>query len=162
MANKSAAAKHLDLSTRQLRRHVEEKTLPPMPAGGYDLNALRTSYIRHLRKIAAGHSSHSGVDLVAERGRLAAVQRERAELDLQIRRGQYCEIELTGQMVEGLFAVVRERALSIPGKLADAISMQPRQACFELLVVEVNAMLGDLYAGSAEEIARRAAEEATG
>jgi hypothetical protein len=156
-ATKAAVAKHLFLGVRTVRRLVEEGKLPATGT----LDDYREAHIRHLREQAAGRAAKRGdIDLVQERALLARKQRERVEFELALKAGRFCEVEIAGRMIEELFAVIREIALSLPGKHADALAMRPREVCFDILQGGVNEMLTDLSGGAADEIARRAAEEA--
>jgi hypothetical protein len=111
-------------------------------------------------EMANGRTAPSALqDAITRKERALA---ELRELELQRKRGKLCDIEETCRQLEDTFAVVRERALSVPGKLADKIAMQPREVCLDLLQVEIREMLNDLSDSAAAEIARRAAEEAKG
>ncbi len=55
MANQTEAAAYLDVSTRRHRDLVKNGVLPPSKGpGGYDLDAHRVAYIRHLRGVNPG------------------------------------------------------------------------------------------------------------
>jgi hypothetical protein len=163
MASQREVAEHLGVTPRRVRQLVDEGAIPAPVKRVYDLDACRLACLRRLREQAAGRMGRDGAaDLIDERALLARKQRERLEFDLAIKRGKYCEVEITGQLVEGAFAVVREIALGLPGTYADQLAMKSRAECFEILQLAINAMLTSLCDGADEEIVRRAAEEATG
>jgi hypothetical protein len=122
------------------------------------LDEARIAYIRYLRETAAGRASKSGeADLVGERARLTVVQRERAELELAIRRNETIEQRFIMPIVQAGFDTQRERFNSMPGKLADPLAHQPREVVFEMLKAEVDEIFGALY--SVAEIAKAARDE---
>jgi phage terminase Nu1 subunit (DNA packaging protein) len=93
MATDAEIAAHLDISDRSVRELRQRGVFPKARKGRLD--ECRVSYIRYLRERAAGRASDEaddeGLDLVAERARLAKEQadaqamknaRERGELVL--------------------------------------------------------------------------------
>lgn len=54
MAIQKEVAKHLDMTTRQVRNLVSSGVLPPAKPGGYDIESCRVAYIRYLRGIKSG------------------------------------------------------------------------------------------------------------
>jgi hypothetical protein len=156
-ATKAAVAKHLFLGVRTVRRLVEENKLPSSGT----LDDYREAHIRQLREMAAGRAAKSGeVDLVLERALLARKQRERVEFELARKRGMFCDVEETCRQLKETFYVVKEIALTMPGKVADPCAMQPREIVLDFLQRGVNEMLLEMSDSAADEIARRAAEEA--
>jgi phage terminase Nu1 subunit (DNA packaging protein) len=118
--NKLEAAKYLDISARQLRRLVEEKILPPMPAGGYDIDALRVIYIRHLRSVAAGRGAGDG-DLAAARTELARHQSERMKLKIAILKAEFCKVDEVVRVVTAMIAECNEILWSTPALIAHEV-----------------------------------------
>ncbi|MBF0449007.1 MAG: hypothetical protein HQL67_12460 [Magnetococcales bacterium] len=80
MTTHADIARHLDLSKRAVPDLLKKLGLP---SRGADIDQARTAYIQHLRKIAAGHQSASGMDLTQERAKLAAIQREKTEIEVE-------------------------------------------------------------------------------
>jgi hypothetical protein len=79
MATHSELSKHLDLSTRAIADLLPKLGLPSRDV---NLEKARIAYIRHLRRVAAGHQSITGLDLTQERAKLAAIQRVKASLEV--------------------------------------------------------------------------------
>ena len=66
---------------------------------------------------------------------------ERHELELARRRGEVCDIDETRRQLETCFGIIRERLLTIPGKLADALAGRTRDEVFAILADEIDATL---------------------
>jgi hypothetical protein len=67
------------------------------------------------------------------------------DLDLQVRRGELVVVQDVGQAVEREYAVVRERLLAIPGKLASKLEGLDRTAIELVLLAEVTEALNELH-----------------
>jgi hypothetical protein len=78
------------------------------------------------------------------------------ELELARKRGELAEVEVMGRLVEQDFAVLRERLLTLPGKLAFILAMRPAAEIQAVLTEEIYEALDALSAPA--EIAARAAE----
>ncbi len=156
MSTETEVAKHLDLSTRRLRELIAEGVIHRPATRNYDLDKTRTVYIRHLRKIAAGRAAPSGgLDLAAERAKLAKAQSEGHELKNKIARGEYVEIEAVAVEVEAQYSIVRERLLSIPGKISAGLVSRSQGEIFAALEGEIHQALAELSAADIEEAATK-------
>ncbi|WP_188064716.1 hypothetical protein [Sphingobium sp. KCTC 72723] len=88
MATQSQVAEHLDLNQSTVSKLKDKGVLPDRAKpGGFDLDACRLAYIRHLRTGAAGRDSTKPGSLEAERARLASAQAEAIERKNAIERG---------------------------------------------------------------------------
>jgi phage terminase Nu1 subunit (DNA packaging protein) len=143
MATAVQAAQHLDLSERRFRELLDAGVISRAGAGKYDLTGLRVQYIRHLRKLASGHGAGKA-DLAQERALLAREQRETAALRNAVSRGEYVRVHDVAEIVSAEYAVVRERIMGLPGKIADACAMQTREVVETLMADEINEMLIEL------------------
>lgn len=97
MPTQKDVAAHLDLNDRTVRVLLKNGVLPPSKGpGGYDVDACRVSYIRHLRGVASGqHSAKPGApDLTAERARKERAQAEKTEFELAVKKQEYAPIEV--------------------------------------------------------------------
>jgi phage terminase Nu1 subunit (DNA packaging protein) len=132
--SKTRIAQHIDLSPRAFRRLIEEGMFGPVPPGGYDIDSVRVAYIRKLRAVAAGRSSPSGeVSLVDERAKLTRVNRERAQLELSVRRNQTIEQHYIIDVVDTAFAALREQFLALPGEIsAQLVGLSEAEICAAL------------------------------
>jgi hypothetical protein len=147
---KAEIAAHLFMGVRTLRRLQEEGKLPRTAT----IDEYRERHISNLREQAAGRSGKSGEDLAGERARLAIVQRERAQLELSIRRNETIEQRFILPIVEAAFEAQRERFNSMPGKLSDPLANQPREFVYEWLKAEIDEIFAATFAVS--EIAQAA------
>lgn len=123
MSKRAEVAAHLDLSGTKVSELAARGIIPRSSGrGGFDLEACRLGYIRHLRETAAGRAGQDeGPDLVDERARLARAQADRAEMENAHRRGELIETGHMNALVTGCFAIVRAKLLGIPSKEAGAI-----------------------------------------
>lgn len=137
-------AQHIDLGQRRLFELLDEGIIPRKGRGGYSLAEVRVAYIRHLRKVAAGRGADPDLDLSSERAMLAREQTQSMALRNAIARGEYVSTEEVGRQVEGDYAVVRERLLTIPGKIADALTGCKREEIEIALLEEISEALNEL------------------
>src|SRR5882762_6693049 len=85
-----------------------------------------------------------GLELSAERAKLAKVQTEAVQIKNQLASGELCRTaDATAWMVADI-AVVRELILTGPGKMADAVEGQPREMKEEFLMDEARATLKEI------------------
>jgi hypothetical protein len=82
---------------------------------------------------------------------------ERHELELARRRGEVVDIDETRRQLETCFGIIRERLLTIPGKLADALAGRTRDEVFAILADEIDATLTELSAPA--DVAARVLEQ---
>lgn len=128
-------ADHLDLSqaaASQLLRRL-----------GCDLETatvdqIRVEYIRHLRAMAAGHG---GDALAAERLRLTAARRAKAELQARTMAGELVEAAAVSRGITDATAAMRASLERIGPRLAE---LTDAVACTDLVCGEVDAVLAQL------------------
>ncbi len=120
MAKLSDLADHLGLSVARISQLKSAGILPDAPRGKHDLDACRAAYLAHLREVAAGRGSKdgSGLDLVAERARLAKAQAAKVERENAVADGALLPAADIHDMVTLAFARVRSHLLAMPSKLA--------------------------------------------
>lgn len=108
----------LDLSARRVRELAEAGVLRRHGQGRFIAEEARADYLRHLRETAAGRAAagDGGLDLVAERTRLAKAQADRQELELAVRRGQLVDSDQVKAGFIGLVTAARNRLLGVPSK----------------------------------------------
>lgn len=85
MPTQQQIAEHLDLDQSAVSRFVDKARLDYKTAS---MDEIRVAYIRHLREVAAGRASETGIDLVAERAMTERVDREIKLLTLAEKKGQ--------------------------------------------------------------------------
>lgn len=143
----SEAAAHIDLGVGRFMQLVETDVIPRQKSRSYRLDDVRQVYIRHLRAVAAGQGGDAGVTLAGERALLAREQRETATLRNAVSRGDFVSLAQVERKLVAVFAVMREQALTLPGKSADALqphSALDRGRIFDVLHAEVCEMLENL------------------
>ena len=139
----SEAATHIDLGQRRFFELLDDGSITR--AESYDLDAVRTQYIRHLRKIASGRGSNPNIDLGTERALLTREQAEAVAMRNRLARGELVVIEEVGRQVEGEYAVVRQLLLAIPGKLADLLEGMTREQREAAIAKEITEALNELH-----------------
>lgn len=120
MATQAEIAEHLDLSDRKVRDYIKRGVLPGSKGkGGYDTDACRLAYIRHIRGVASGQVSEApdSLDLNAERARKERAQAEKTEFDLAVLRRQYVHISLFEGMLERFASQAASRLDAIRSRL---------------------------------------------
>jgi hypothetical protein len=115
------AGKHICLEVARFRDLVAAGVIKRAPSGGYKLDVVRESYIRHMQLVAAGRAADGGESLSKERTRLARAMAQRAERANDAEAGLLTPVKDVCDTIEPLFVVMRERLLSLPGESADAV-----------------------------------------
>lgn len=155
----SEAAAHVDLGERRFFELLNDGSITR--AESYDLDALRTQYIRHLRKVASGRGSNPNIDLGTERALLTREQAEAVAMRNRVARGELVVIDEVGLQVEAEYAVVRQLLLAIPGKLADLLEGMTREQREAAIAKEITEALNELHnpGDRAGDIEREAAAD---
>ena len=120
MAIQKEAAAYLDVSTRRHRDLVKSGVLPPSKGpGGYDLDAQRVAYIRHLRGVASGqHNPTPGSpDLTKERARKERAYADKIEFELAIARKEYVHISNVERVLEQFATAAADRFDAVASRL---------------------------------------------
>ena len=121
--------------------------------GEYDLEQIRTAYIKRLRESAAGRATSGTLNLADERARLSKEQADAKEMENAIERGELVYIEDVAKRFEEGLSKVRAKLLSIPTKIAPeaaaAEDAKEVQRLIEGAIVEALNELVGLDAGSA-------------
>jgi hypothetical protein len=124
------AANHIDISQRRLFKLIEEGVIERPGPEGFDLDVVRLAYVRHQRKIAAGHGS--GVagkpNLGDERALLAREQRLKVRRENALAAGRLVDIEIVGRMLEEENKIVTEHFLNLAGAHGYALALAARTA----------------------------------
>ena len=123
MVTGAEAARHIFVSERRFQELLGAGVIERKGRAGYDLNAVREAYIGHLREVAAGRMSADGegLDLTAERARLAKEQADKLEMENAASRGELLPRGDVVSALQAVFARCRARLLSLPTKLAPLI-----------------------------------------
>jgi phage terminase Nu1 subunit (DNA packaging protein) len=120
MATDIEIADHLAMSDRTVRELRQRSVFPA--AGQGSLADCRIAYILHLRERAAGRASDSaeegGLDLVAERARLAKEQADGQAMKNAVLRGELVPVQPLSDAVMGLIEMSKARLLRVPAEVA--------------------------------------------
>jgi hypothetical protein len=147
MATAPQAAAHLFISVSRFRDLVGAGTITRQGSNGYTLDKVREEYIRNAQLVMAGRGSDGGAALSAKRGRLADAQAAAAEFRFAQAQGQFASIEVMGKIMDAHVLGMRERALSLAGKISDGLTChtpKDRAEVFEIIRSEVHEALGDM------------------
>ncbi|WP_185643603.1 MarR family transcriptional regulator [Burkholderia contaminans] len=114
MPTQQQIADHLDLDQSAVSRFVDKVRLDYRAVS---IDEIRIAYIRHLREVAAGRSSETGIDLVAERAMTERVDREIKLLTLAEKKGQLVNAEQLEQAYGLMVGAFQTELLSLSDKL---------------------------------------------
>jgi hypothetical protein len=145
-------AQHLDIAAQRISQLVHKGIIDPPGADGFDVDATRIKYIRHLR---AHLAPHAGAMLTEERAKLIRARRERMELET----ARMARLSIPLEEVDRQFAMVKSRLVGIEAAYANSIAEAARRAdsIFEAnaavgarLRSVINEALGELAAAAAD------------
>ncbi len=146
MATNDEVANHLGISPTRVSQLKSAGILPEARRRANNLTACRVAYLEHLREVAAGRGSKDGggLDLVAERARLARAQAEKAERENAVADGKFMEVAAVHLMVTSAFARVRAKMLALPSKMAPLVAATTPAKAQQILKEDIYAALNEL------------------
>ncbi|WP_257827329.1 MarR family transcriptional regulator [Burkholderia glumae] len=118
MPTQQQIADHLDLDQSAVSRFVDKVRLDYRAVS---IDEIRIAYIRHLREVAAGRSSETGIDLVAERAMTERVDREIKLLTLAEKKGQLVNATQLEQAYGLMVGAFQTELLSLSDKLVQEL-----------------------------------------
>ncbi|MCA8285778.1 MarR family transcriptional regulator [Burkholderia vietnamiensis] len=118
MPTQQQIADHLDLDQSAVSRFVDKVRLDYRAVS---IDEIRVAYIRHLREVAAGRSSETGIDLVAERAMTERVDREIKLLTLAEKKGQLVNAMQLEQAYGLMVGAFQTELLSLSDKLVQEL-----------------------------------------
>ncbi|VWB45913.1 hypothetical protein BPS26883_02107 [Burkholderia pseudomultivorans] len=118
MPTQQQIADHLDLDQSAVSRFVDKARLDYRAVS---IDEIRIAYIRHLREVAAGRSSETGIDLVAERAMTERVDREIKLLTLAEKKGQLVNAAQLEQAYGLMVGAFQTELLSLTDKLVQEL-----------------------------------------
>jgi phage terminase Nu1 subunit (DNA packaging protein) len=155
-ASAGAAAEHICVSRVRFFVLLNKGVIERQDKNeGYDLSQVRCDYIRHLRSIAAGHSTGE-LDLIKERALLARAQTEMLTRKNALLAGEVVTVKAVVRILANEFSVVRDRLLGIAENICDALAHQDRESVFAGINREIMEVLNAL--SDPEDVAQRAAQ----
>ncbi len=158
MASANAAAAHIFIGIARFRELTEQGAITKQARGQYDLAVVRREAFAALRADRGGHGT---AELSTERAALAREQTLTARIKNAAASGDLVSLPAVGKKLEGLFAIFRERALSLPGKCADGLQpfiLKDRGQITDILRDEVYEMLETLSATDVTNAGSKARE----
>ncbi|QLQ25247.1 MAG: hypothetical protein HZT41_10555 [Dechloromonas sp.] len=133
-------AAHLDLSQPNVAKLLGRLGVIDLANASIDL--IRVAYIRQLRQQAAGHGSDS---LQAERLKLTAARRRKAEVDLRTRCGELVDAAEVRRALVRISAEVRHSLERIPDAIGPRLAAEgDEHRVASMLGAEIDLVLADL------------------
>lgn len=115
------------------------------PRGRYDIREVARALIKDAQAVKGGHGDYASKLALSEaRAALAREQAAALRMKNAITRREYVSLAVVRREVETMFAVLRERLLSIPGKIAAPCEMRERRDVEEIMRDEVHELLDEL------------------
>jgi phage terminase Nu1 subunit (DNA packaging protein) len=128
----SEMARHLDLSTQRLNKLVDEGTLARPGKEGFDRDATRTAFIRHLRetKIAQGNAGNGSY--AQARAKLTTEQTAAVAFKNEVAKGGFVKTEDVDACFARHAGVVRERIVTLPSAAPELVGLEVEQIADKL------------------------------
>ncbi|WP_082717481.1 MULTISPECIES: helix-turn-helix domain-containing protein [Burkholderia] len=118
MLTQQQIAEHLDLERSTVSRLVDRLNIDYRTAS---MDEIRMAYLRHLREMAAGRASETGIDLVAERAMTERVDREIKLLTLAEKKGQLVNAAQLEQAYGQMVGAFQTELLALSDKLVQEL-----------------------------------------
>lgn len=143
------AASYLGISAVSFSKLVHLGVFEHQGRDGYDLKTVTRAACEHWRRQAAGRGEPGEERVLSSaRARQAAATADMVELRTRIAAGSYVSLDLVGRQLDTLFTEFRETCLSLPGELADALTMRQRDEVNERLTAAIYDLLERLAVGN--------------
>lgn len=118
----AAMASLLGITPQRLNALAGRGVIPKASRGRWCPAEAVPAYCAHLREQAAGRGDGLGLDLVAERARLAARQAEKVELELALKRGAVVDAGEIRQEMTAMITAAKSKLLAVPSKARGRLS----------------------------------------
>jgi phage terminase Nu1 subunit (DNA packaging protein) len=115
MPSMAVAAKHVCMSETNFKTLINKGVFERAARGDYNLDDVRTAYIKWLRAERAAQEGGGKSHLSDARARVATAHAETAERKNQIDAGEWCRTDDVIKVVNSDYTNVRERLLIVPG-----------------------------------------------
>jgi len=106
----------LGVTARTVTELARKGVIPRAGRGRWDPGEVVPAYCRHLREQAAGRGDGLGLDLTAERAKLARAQTARAELEMARIRGELVDAQAVGLKYTAMVSAAKSKLLAVPSK----------------------------------------------
>ncbi|MCK1710991.1 MULTISPECIES: hypothetical protein [unclassified Bradyrhizobium] len=124
---------------------VRRGVIAKKPRGEHDVREVARALIKDRQAVTGGHGDLAAkLKLSEARAALAREQTAALKLKNAVARREYVSLAVLRREVETMFAVLRERLMSIPGKIATSCEMRERQDVEEIMRDEVYELLDEL------------------
>lgn len=124
---------------------VRRGVIAKKPRGEHDVREVARALIKDGQAAKGGHGDLAAkLKLSEARTALAREQTAALKLKNAVARREYVSLAVVRREVETMFAVLRERLMSIPGKIATSCEMRERQDVEEIMRDEVYELLDEL------------------
>lgn len=138
MASQSEIATKLGVNVSTFKDFIARGIIEERERGQYTYEECSKQYLSHLREMAAGRYTPDGLDLAAERARLAKEQADSKEMENMVERGELLYIEDVVSDFEEQLMNCKTKLLAAPTKVAAeafaAKDVQEVQTIFEQAV----------------------------
>jgi len=121
MASQSEISAKLGINTATFKDFVARGVIEERERGQYTYEECSKQYLAHLREIAAGRMTVDGLDLSAERARLAKEQADAKEMENMVERGELLYIDDIIRDFEEQLINCKTKLLAAPTKIAAEI-----------------------------------------
>jgi len=118
MASQSEISAKLGINTATFKDFVARGVIEERERGQYTYEECSKQYLAHLREIAAGRMTVDGLDLSAERARLAKEQADAKEMENMVERGELLYIDDIIRDFEEQLINCKTKLLAAPTKVA--------------------------------------------
>ena len=141
--DKNAVAKFLDMTPKNVEKLTEKGVLQPKQGKLYSLVEANHAYINFLRQ--QNPDTEEVVDLNEERAKLAKAKRLKAELELELERGDLHRSEDVKRIMTATLINFKSRLSAIPAEEADKLaSMTDKAKIFLYLNDKIKEALTEL------------------
>lgn len=124
---------------------VRRGVIAKKPRGEHDVREVARALIKDRQAVKGGHGDlATKLRLSEARAVLAREQTAALKLKNAVARREYVSLAGVRREVETMFAVLRERLMSVPGKIAMSCEMRERQDVEEIMRGEVYELLDEL------------------
>jgi phage terminase Nu1 subunit (DNA packaging protein) len=146
IVSQRAFALFMDVSRETVGDWISKGAIPKQADGKLDLQQCLRALVKwQAARLAGRPGAAGGLDLSAERAKLAAEQTQAAAIKNAVARGDLVAVRTIAELVEGEYSVVRERLQTIPGKAADGLVGRTRVEIEDALIDEINEALNELH-----------------
>ena len=154
----SELATLFNVSDRWIRELAKTEVIPQRKHGRFNLHDAVRAYVTFLRKGSPsnGHAKSTEVDYNTEKALLTKAQREKAELEVSVLRGELHRGEDVRAVMGAMIMACKSRITAIPSKIAPQLLAQTEIPVIQdMLRREIDETLTELADYNAHSFNRR-------